>query len=42
MKLSREAAAFIDNLHLYLLSSGKKDKEINEIVEELTDHLREA
>jgi len=42
MKLSREAEAFIDNLHLYLLSSGKKDKEINEIVEELTDHLQEA
>lgn len=42
MKLSKEAEAFIENLHLYLLTSGKKDKEIKEIVEELSDHLREA
>lgn len=42
MKLSKEAEAFIENLHLYLLTSGKKEKEIKEIVEELSDHLREA
>lgn len=42
MKLSKEAEAFIENLHLYLLTSGKKEKEIKEIVEELSDHLCEA
>ncbi len=42
MKLSKEAELFIENLHLYLLSSGKKEKEIKEIVEELSDHLQEA
>jgi len=42
VKLSKEAEAFIENLHLYLLTSGKKEKEIKEIVEELSDHLREA
>ncbi|MEK4667711.1 DUF1129 family protein [Niallia sp. FSL R7-0271] len=42
MELSAKSQEFIDNLHLYLMTSGKKDKEINEIVEELTDHLLEA
>lgn len=42
MKLSKEAEAFVENLHLYLLTTGKKEKEIKEIVEELTDHLQEA
>ena len=42
MELSAKGQEFIDNLQLYLMASGKKDAEINEIVEELTDHLIEA
>ncbi|HWJ77696.1 MAG TPA: DUF1129 family protein [Niallia sp.] len=42
MKLSKEAESFLENLHLYLLTSGKNDQEIKEVVEELEDHLREA
>lgn len=42
MKLSKEAETFVENLYLYLLTTGKKEKEIKEIVEELTDHLQEA
>ncbi|MDM5314812.1 hypothetical protein QUF49_02335 [Fictibacillus sp. b24] len=40
--LTAESQDFLDNLRLYLFSSGKKDDEINEIVEELEDHLMEA
>lgn len=42
MKLSKEAETFVENLYLYLLTTGKKEKEIKEIVDELTDHLQEA
>jgi DNA-binding ferritin-like protein (Dps family) len=42
VKLSKEAETFVENLYLYLLTTGKKEKEIKEIVEELTDHLQEA
>lgn len=42
MVLSKESEEFIANLRLYLLTSGKKDKEINDIAEELSDHLKEA
>jgi DNA-binding ferritin-like protein (Dps family) len=42
VKLSKEAELFVENLHLYLLSTGKKEKERKEIVEELSDHLLEA
>ncbi|TRZ38210.1 DUF1048 domain-containing protein [Niallia circulans] len=42
MELSAKSQEFIDNLQLYLMTSGKKEAEINEIVEELTDHLVEA
>ncbi|GGD22522.1 HAAS domain-containing protein [Pontibacillus salipaludis] len=42
MKVSKESQQFLDNLRIYLLSSGKNEQEINEIVEELEDHLYEA
>jgi hypothetical protein len=32
---SAKSEKFINNLHLYLMTSGKKDTEINEITEEL-------
>jgi uncharacterized membrane-anchored protein len=41
-KLSKRSQDFLDNLRLYLLSSGKKDEEIEDIVSELEDHLIEA
>lgn len=40
--LTAESQDFLDNLRLYLFSSGKKDEEVKEIVEELEDHLIEA
>lgn len=40
--LSKDSQDFLENLRLYLFSSGKKDGEINGIVEELEDHLIEA
>ncbi|MDQ0271683.1 DUF1129 family protein [Cytobacillus purgationiresistens] len=40
--LSKESQKFLDNLQIYLVSSGKNERESNEIVEELTDHLRLA
>ncbi|WP_052807365.1 HAAS domain-containing protein [Risungbinella massiliensis] len=42
MKLSTESEEFLENLRLYLFSSGKKTDEIEGIVEELKDHLWEA
>ncbi|WAA13145.1 HAAS domain-containing protein [Fervidibacillus halotolerans] len=42
MQLSKKSEQFLENLRLYLVTSGKKDKEINDIVNELEDHLREA
>lgn len=42
MVLSRESEEFIANLRMYLMTSGKNDQEINEISEELRDHLKEA
>ncbi|WP_051314778.1 DUF1129 family protein [Alteribacter aurantiacus] len=41
-KLSLGSEAFLTNLKTYLIASGKKEKEINETVEELRDHLHEA
>ncbi|ANX14028.1 hypothetical protein ABE41_018605 [Fictibacillus arsenicus] len=41
-KLSKRSQDFLDNLRLYLFSSGKKDEEIEDIVSELEDHLIEA
>ena len=42
MHISKESQDFLDNLRVYLISSGKKEVEINEIIEELEDHLCEA
>ncbi|RWZ58698.1 hypothetical protein EQV77_06950 [Halobacillus fulvus] len=41
-KLSKKSERFLDSLQLYLASSGKKEAEAKEIVEELRDHLTEA
>ncbi|GIN86768.1 membrane protein [Heyndrickxia sporothermodurans] len=42
MYISTESRGFLENLRVYLFSSGKNEKEINEIIEELEDHLYEA
>ena len=42
MELSDKSKKFVDDLRLYLFSSGKNDEEIREIAEELEDHLYEA
>ncbi|SFF63990.1 Uncharacterized membrane-anchored protein [Halobacillus alkaliphilus] len=42
MELSKESEDFIGRLQVYLMASGKKEKEIEEITEELKDHLHEA
>lgn len=42
VELSRKSQSFLENLRLYLISSGKEEKEIHSIVEELEDHLMEA
>lgn len=41
-QLSNKSKKFIEDLRLYLFSSGKNDVEINEIAEELEVHLYEA
>lgn len=40
--LSTKSEAFIDNLRMYLMMSGKNEREIKELIEELKDHLMEA
>lgn len=40
--LSKKANQFMIELKMYLMSKGKKDKEINEILDELEDHLIQA
>ncbi|MGE7186826.1 HAAS domain-containing protein [Peribacillus sp. NPDC006672] len=40
--LSKESQNFLENLRLYLFSSGKKTAEIEDIIEELEVHLLEA
>ncbi|MBW8350655.1 hypothetical protein K0H71_14535 [Bacillus sp. IITD106] len=40
--LSNKSKRFIENLRLYLMTSGKNESEINELVEELTNHLIES
>ncbi|MBP2076418.1 HAAS domain-containing protein [Oceanobacillus polygoni] len=42
IQLSKKSKQFLENLRVYLFSSGKKEKEIDEIVEELEDHLMQA
>ncbi|MGX1191867.1 HAAS domain-containing protein [Metabacillus sp. SLBN-84] len=41
-QLSMKSNRFLDDLRIYLFSSGKKEEEIKAIVEELRDHLVEA
>ncbi|MDZ5712859.1 HAAS domain-containing protein [Jeotgalibacillus haloalkalitolerans] len=41
-ELSKESRRFMDDLRLYLLSSGKNEQEIREIAEEIESHLEEA
>lgn len=40
--LSKESRKFVDDLRLYLLSSGKNSREVEEIVHELEVHLMES
>jgi hypothetical protein len=40
--LSKESQTFLDNLRIYLFASNKKEDEVNELMEELEDHLYEA
>lgn len=42
LKLSNKSTAFLEDLRLYLFSSGKNPEEIEEIVDELEVHLSEA
>ncbi|MDG5788563.1 hypothetical protein QA612_13840 [Evansella sp. AB-P1] len=42
LKLSDKSRKFLDDLNVYLFSSGKKEEEIKDIVEELEAHLYEA
>jgi hypothetical protein len=41
-ELSQKSRSFLENLRVYLFSSGKKSDEIEEIIEELESHLIEA
>lgn len=41
-KLSKKSQLFLENLNVYLFSSGKDEGQINSIVDELEDHLMEA
>ncbi|WP_042221111.1 HAAS domain-containing protein [Oceanobacillus manasiensis] len=41
-ELSKRSQTFIEDLRVYLFSSGKKEEEIDEIVTELESHLMEA
>ncbi|WP_217587239.1 DUF1129 family protein [Lentibacillus saliphilus] len=40
--LSNQSEQFIVELRMYLMSKGKRDKDIDEIVDQLTDHLHQA
>lgn len=42
MNVSKESRDFLDRLSIYLITSGKNEKEIREITGELEDHLHEA
>lgn len=42
LQLSDKSQKFIEDLKLYLFSSGKNEKEINDITKELEEHLYEA
>lgn len=40
--LTTKSVNFIDNLRMYLLTSGKNENEVKEVTEELRDHLIES
>lgn len=42
MELSKKSRDFLDDLSVYLISSGKSETEVKDIVFELEDHLLEA
>lgn len=42
LQLSKKSQNFIENLRVYLFSSGKQSDEIEQIVNELEIHLAEA
>lgn len=42
MNLSKKSIDFLENLRVYLFSSGKNEKEIEEIIREVEDRLYEA
>lgn len=42
MELSKKSRDFLDDLSVYLISSGKSETEVKDIVSELEDHLLEA
>ncbi len=41
-KLSMKSTKFLEDLKIYLFSSGKKNEEIDDIIRDLADHLYEA
>ncbi|MET3574219.1 HAAS domain-containing protein [Bhargavaea ullalensis] len=41
MKLSAKSEEFLANLRMYLMTSGKSEREIDEVADELRDHLQE-
>ncbi|EZH66645.1 hypothetical protein DH09_12060 [Bacillaceae bacterium JMAK1] len=40
--LSKASQQFLENLRVYLFTSGKRESEINDILQELTEHLTDA
>ncbi|MEI5906599.1 hypothetical protein WAK64_05955 [Bacillus spongiae] len=42
INLSKESSDFLVSLRMYLVSSGKNEREIEEVIDELEDHLFEA
>ncbi len=42
MELSKKSRNFLDDLAVYLMSSGKSEEEVQDVVAELKDHLEEA
>lgn len=42
MRISKDSKEFLENLRVYLVSSGKNEREIEDMIEELEDHLYEA
>lgn len=42
LKLSKRSQEFLENLRVYLFSSGKNSEEIEDIIDELASHLLEA